>query len=76
MNRVGMHEKSEHTLKVQRDNSADMEQLAVCLAAELGISPEQLIGGNKPMIDVTPTTTRAEIEAKPEPDDPFAQGVT
>jgi phage terminase small subunit len=72
MNRVGMHEKSEHTLKVQRDNSADMEQLAVRLAAELGVNSEALIGGNKPMIDVTPT--QVKVEAKPEPDDPFAQG--
>jgi hypothetical protein len=81
LNRSGLHEKSEHTLRVQRDNSVDMEQLAIRLAAELGIPAEQLIGWNK-MIDVTPTTsttsTRAEVEVgtKPEPDDPLAEGVT
>jgi hypothetical protein len=74
MNRVGMHEKSEHTLKVQRDNSVDMEQLVERLAVEFGIPVESLIGANKPMIDVTPTSVT--VEAKPEPDDPFAPGVT
>ena len=69
-----MHEKSEHTLKVQRDNNVDMEELARRLADELGIPVEQFIGANKPMIDVTPTPVK--VEAKPEPDDPFAEGVT
>jgi phage terminase small subunit len=46
-NRAGFHEKTEHTMKVEhRVDTQELEALARRLAAELGLTPAQLLGGS------------------------------
>jgi hypothetical protein len=46
MNRVGMHEKSEHVVKVSRPDDQQMLEMVARLANELGVDPSTLIGAN------------------------------
>lgn len=46
-NRVGMHEKSEHRITVERSDDGRLRELAERLARELGVDKRKLLGGNE-----------------------------
>jgi hypothetical protein len=77
MNRVGMHEKSEHVVKVSRPDDQQMLEMVARLANELGVDPSTLIGANttagevhrQKLIDVTPTQAKVPVVES----DPFEE---
>jgi hypothetical protein len=60
LNRTGLHEKSEHVVKVQK-NDAEMIELCRRLAIEMNMPLETLIGANHPAVAASPKLIEAQV---------------